>query len=172
MSTTITENVWSLLRFSSEDQRVWRADKTGSLYLTDHSGDGCGAPYGDNVGNPDQCSDGPLRIAVEEIRELKMAYEPSRAYGIRCHVPCFAEAHEDKRVKVSCQPAVGLFLAKLLKVPATLTIGSDTRTNDVERMVVLPFLDPLPYGRAQTYTLWEPARPELDLSEVNIENSL
>jgi hypothetical protein len=148
ISDNIMEKNWTLLRYSSTDQRLWQGED-GTLYLADHSGDGNIEGWNstldcrhdvDTVGTPDDTDDGPLRVLVPQSKMgdvLEINYNPeATGHGLKCRVRVIVERREDKVVSINVEPSLALNLGRRLGVPVLLRIPSDVNKDEMENKVV------------------------------------
>ena len=135
---------WTLLRYSSTDQRLWQDDE-GKLYLADHSGDGNIMGWNSTldrrhdvatVGTPDDTDDGPLRVLVPQSKVggvIEINYNPEATHnGLRCNIRVAVEKREDKVVSINVEPSLALNLGRRLGVPVLLRIPSDVNEDELE----------------------------------------
>ena len=163
---------WTLLRYSSTDQRLWQDDE-GKLYLADHSGDGNIAGWNstlmcrhdiDTVGTPDDTDDGPLRVLVPQSKVggvLKLNYNPEATHhGLKCQIRVVVEkGRNNKVVPINVEPSLALNLGRRLGVPVLLNIPSDVNEDELENKRVEGALRlHLPVEGVTICNLSEPAR--------------
>jgi len=163
---------WTLLRYSSTDQRLWQDDE-GALYLADHSGDGNIAGWNstldrrhdvDTVGTPDDTDDGPLRVLVPQSKVggvLKINYDPEATHhGLKCHIRVVVEkGWNNKVVSINVEPSLALNLGRRLGVPVLLYVPSDVDEDELENKRVEGALHlHLPVEGVTICNLSEPAR--------------
>ena len=165
------EKNWTLLRYSSTDQRLWQGED-GTLYLADHSGDGNIAGWNstldcrhdvDTVGTPDDTDDGPLRVLVPQSKMgdvLEINYNPEATHhGLKCRVRVIVERREDKVVSINVEPSLALNLGRRLGIPVLLRIPSDVDKDEMENKRVAGALHlPLPVEGGTICNLNEPVR--------------
>ena len=155
---------WTLLRYSSTDQRLWQDDE-GALYLADHSGDGTvgGGSEAKTVGTPDTTDNGPLRVLVPQSKMggvLKINYNPeATGHGLRCNIRIVHERHHDKVVSINVEPSLALNLGRRLGVPVLLHIPSDVDKDEMENTLIdSDHSLPIPVEGVTICNLSEPAR--------------
>ena len=161
------EKNWTLLRYSSTDQRLWQGED-GTLYLADNSGDGTvgGGSEAKTVGTPDDTDHGPLRVLVPQSTQSKVGgvleinYNPEATHhGLKCRIRIVHERREDKVVSINVEPSLALNLGRRLGIPVLLRIPSDVNKDEMENKVVSSDRSlPLPVEGTTICNLNEPVR--------------